>query len=160
VSTSETGNDPVAKLNVRRATIEDIDSLANLFDGYRMFYGQSSDLNAAGCFLAERLAERDSVLFLAEDTARSAAGFTQLYPSFSSVSMARTFILNDLFVAPACRKRGVAKRLLDAAAAHAKDASAIRLSLSTALDNNAAQSLYVSQGWELGQNFHVFHKRL
>jgi GNAT superfamily N-acetyltransferase len=46
----------------------------------------------------------------------AAAGFTQLYPSFSSGSMAPILILNDLFVAPEGRRHGIGTALLDAAA--------------------------------------------
>src|SRR5690554_7323702 len=69
------------------------------------------------------------MLFVAEVEGR-AVGFTQLYPTFSSVSMARTFVLNDLFVSPEARKSGVGRGLLSAAAHYAREVGAIRLSRS------------------------------
>ena len=44
-----------------------------------------------------------------------AIGFTQLYPSFSSLSLKSVWILNDLYVYEEYRKQGVGKMLLDAA---------------------------------------------
>ena len=84
-------------MKIVQATIENVKDLAPLFDGYRVFYKQPSDLEKATEFLTQRFQKNDSVIFMAFEGA-SALGFTQLYPSFSSVSMQRTYILNDLFV--------------------------------------------------------------
>ena len=127
-----------------------------LFDGYRRFYGQPSELDRVRAFLKERLARGDAVLLIAEADGR-ALGFTQLYPSFSSVSMAPIFILNDLFVVLEARRSGVARRLLEAAVRYGREAGAIRLSLSTAHTNTAAQALYASAGWERDEVFSVYH---
>ena len=84
---------------LRQATIHDLDTLAPLFDAYRQFYGQPADCARARDFLRERFHHHESVLLLALDDAGGGIGFTQLYPLFSSVRMARTYLLNDLFVA-------------------------------------------------------------
>lgn len=105
---------PVQPASVRQASSADLETLVSLFDGYRQFYGQPCELDRVREFLSERLTQGDSVLFIAEADGR-AVGFTQLYPSFSSVSMAPIFILNDLFVRPEARRSGVARRLLEAA---------------------------------------------
>jgi GNAT superfamily N-acetyltransferase len=139
-------------MNVRRAGLGDLDDLAPLFDGYRQFYGQRSDLAAARAFLAERLRRDESVIFIA--TADDMAlGFTQLYPSFSSVSVKRLWILNDLFVSPAARRGGVGRRLLERAREWAVETGAKGLTLTTALTNSAARSLYESCGWRLDDEF-------
>jgi ribosomal protein S18 acetylase RimI-like enzyme len=75
-------------------------------------------------------------------------GFTQLYPSFSSVSMKPIWVLNDLFVAGTARRRGIGARLLTAATDHASQTGAARLVLSTAVDNANAQALYERLGWQ------------
>jgi hypothetical protein len=98
-----------APVDVRRATLDDVDVLAPLFDGYRQFYRQAPDLERARQFLRERLLKHESTLFLARGAGAVPLGFTQLFPSFSSVSMARSFVLNDLFVAPEARRMGVAR---------------------------------------------------
>src|SRR6516164_182621 len=96
---------PVPMLSVRRATIADLDVVVPLFDAYRRFYRAAADLEGARRFLLDRFSHNQSVIFLAFD-GDIPIGFTQIYPSFSSVSMARIFILNDLFVSPEARSRG------------------------------------------------------
>lgn len=130
-----------------QVTPEQADLVAPLFDAYRMFYGQSSDLGGARHFLAERLQRRESVIFALVEGG-VALGFTQLYPSFSSVSMKPLWVLNDLFVAEAARQRGIGTRLLMAARNYAVQTGAARLVLSTAVENRTAQSLYERLGWQ------------
>jgi len=131
---------------IRRASAADLDALVPLFDAYRVFYGQPSDPRRARDFLAERLANGESVVLLAE-RGPSAVGFTQLYPIFSSVRTARTWLLNDLFVAEGARRGGVARALLDAAAAFARGQGAAGLVLETTRDNAPARALYRAAGW-------------
>src|SRR4030095_2507041 len=105
---------------VRRAGIPDLDQLVPLFDSYRQFYSMPSDPALARRFLADRISRNESVVLMAESSERAAVGFVQFYPSFSSVRVARTYILNDLFVAPDARRGGIASMLLKAAAEFAR----------------------------------------
>jgi GNAT superfamily N-acetyltransferase len=139
--------------------LADLNAVVTLFDGYRQFYGQPSDDMAARTFLPARFEHGQSVVLLAEVQGQ-AVGFTQLYPSFSSVSMARVFVLNDLFVAPKARRLGVGEALLTAASEHARQLGAVRLSLTTNVQNLPAQSLYASMGWERDQKFYAYHLAL
>jgi GNAT superfamily N-acetyltransferase len=141
---------------VRQATLADLDALAPLFDGYRQFYGRAADPVAARQFLLERFNHGESVIFMAHCDGVP-VGFTQLYPSFSSVSMARIFILNDLYVTEEGRRNGVASALISAAVAFAKTVGAVRLTLSTAVTNTPAQSLYGAMGWTKDEQFFVYH---
>jgi ribosomal protein S18 acetylase RimI-like enzyme len=145
---------------VRRATVADVDRIAPLFDAYRQFYGQAADLAVAREFLRERLEQDQSVIFLALRPDGSAAGFTQLYPSFSSASAKRIFILNDLFVDPITRRSGAGRALLQAAADFGRSAGAVRLTLSTAHTNTTAQSLYEATGWLRDEVFRSYHLAL
>lgn len=138
---------------IRQATVHDLDALVPLFDGYRQFYLQPSDLLRARTFLSERFAHHESLIFIACDAQGNGLGFTQLYPLFSSVRAARIYLLNDLFVASNARRRGVASALLTASADHARALGAASLSLSTAMDNTPAQALYESLGWRRDQGF-------
>lgn len=131
---------------IRRATTADLPALAPLFDAYRRFYGQPGDLARADAFLRERLQRDESVVLLAERDG-AAAGFTQLYPMFSSVRTARLWILNDLFVAEHARRAGLARALLDAAAAFARETGARGIMLETSQDNLPARALYRAAGW-------------
>lgn len=142
----------MSTIRIRQAALVDLDALSVLFDGYRQFYGRDSNLPAAKQFLSDRFNHAESVLFIAHDGSNP-VGFTQLYPSFSSVSLGRIFILNDLFVNELGRRKGVGTALLCAAVEYAKAVGAIRLALSTALTNTAAQTLYESEGWERDDDF-------
>ena len=144
-------------MTIRQATTDDLDLVVPLFDDYRQFYGRVSDLALARSFLAERLLHQQSVILLAFDVQQRAVGFTQLFPSFSSASAARIFILNDLFVVPEMRRRGFGSALLQEAAEFARAASAVRLQLSTAATNETAQAVYEREGWRRDQTFHVYH---
>jgi GNAT superfamily N-acetyltransferase len=141
-----------------RASVQQIDQIAPLFDGYRQFYGQPADLKAGHRFLLERLTRDESVIFLALE-GDLGLGFTQLFPSFSSVSMQRLWILNDLFVAPSARRRGVARGLLERAQQFARETQAKGLVLETAIDN-PAQHMYEALGWERDDQFYHYSLRV
>jgi len=143
-------------ITVRQAVLSDIEALVPLFDGYRQFYGRTSDLGAAREFLLARFNHGESVLFIAHES-NVPIGFAQLYPSFSSAALARTFVLNDIFVSEHVRRKGVGSLLLAAAVEFAKSLGAVRLSLSTATTNETAQSLYQSTGWQRDEQFLVYH---
>lgn len=142
--------------SVRQATAFDLDMVAPLFDAYRQFYAQPADLRLARRFLRERFAHHESVVLVAIADGGSAVGFVQLYPLFSSVRATRTYLLNDLFVAAPSRRRGIGEQLVAAATAFARANGAASLSLQTAADNRAAQSLYESMGWRRGDGFHEY----
>ena len=146
-------------MEICKAQLEQLDELSGLFDQYRVFYQQPSDMQAAKDFLRARLQQLDSVIFLAQHEDH-AAGFTQLYPSFSSVSMKPIWILNDLFVAPVYRRQGVATALMQRAIAFAKETNAIRLALATQVKNTSAQPLYESLGFSKDQDFYHYGLRL
>ena len=145
---------------VRQATVADLDAIVPLFDAYRQFYGQPPDTALARAFLLERFQHNQSVIFIAQEQDRSTIGFTQLYPSFSSARVKRIFILNDLFVVPAARRRRVGHLLLQAAADFGRTVGAARLTLSTALTNVSAQSLYEAAGWQRDTEFCTYNLSL
>ena len=70
--------------------------------------------------------------------------------------MARIFVLNDLFVAPQARQRGIGAALLQAAARYGRSVGAVRLALSTELTNTTAQSVYERMGWKRDAVFSVY----
>lgn len=143
-------------IKVRQAGIGDLEELVPLFDAYRQFYKRPTDRAAAREFLLQRFRHQQSVIFVAHDDARAAVGFTQLYPLFSSLTLARTFVLYDLFVSPGARRSGAARQLLRAAADYGRAIGAGALELSTAIDNLPAQALYESEGWERDTAFYVY----
>lgn len=147
-------------IEVRRSNPADAEALARLLDGYRQFYGQPADPERARRFIDERLAANDTILFLAFDDALGDGdplGFAQLIPGFSSVHTGLLWNLNDLYVDPSGRQRGVARALLAACVAHGEQTGAVGLHLETQSTNTVAQALYLEQGWEADEEFCVYH---
>lgn len=117
-------------MTIVQATINDLDALTELFDLYRQFYQQPSDLDGARTFLNDRLSNEESIVFLALDN-NEAIGFVQLYPSFSSVSMKRTWVLNDLYVKESGRGKGFGEALIRRAITFAVEVGAKGVLLET-----------------------------
>lgn len=133
-------------IEIVEAGKRDLEDVAQLFDAYRVFYRQPSDLPKARSFLTERFRRRDSAIFLARRHG-VAVGFVQLYPSWSSVRLRPIWIVNDLYVAPGARVAGIGRRLMNRARELAHASGAARLELTTERNNKAAQALYRGAGY-------------
>lgn len=133
-------------MQIKQATIEDIDELTKLFAEYRVFYKQEYEPEKSKEFLTKRFKNSDSVIFVAMENGNY-AGFTQLYPSFTSVGMKEIWILNDLYINVNYRNKGAAKKLIEKAIEFSKETNRKRIVLSTAFDNYSAQKLYEKQGF-------------
>ncbi|MEK5038486.1 GNAT family N-acetyltransferase [Sporosarcina sp. FSL K6-3457] len=142
-------------MTIVQATINDLDALTELFDLYRQFYQQPSDLDGARTFLNDRLSNEESIVFLALDN-NEAIGFVQLYPSFSSVSMKRTWVLNDLYVKESGRGKGFGEALIRRAITFAVEVGAKGVLLETGKDNITAQRLYEKIGFAKETNYFYF----
>ncbi|MBF4572591.1 GNAT family N-acetyltransferase [Herbiconiux sp. VKM Ac-1786] len=150
-------NDAVA-VEVRRASVADLDAVAPLFDAYRVFYGLPSDPAAARAWLDERMRTGTSTVLVAhrpdaDGRTGRLLGFSQLYPSFCSLELAPIVVLYDLFVTPDARGEGVATALLEAAREFGEASGAARLELSTAHTNVTAQRLYEALGWQPDEEY-------
>ena len=146
---------------VKQASIENIEEIAKLFNEYRMFYKQDSNINGAKDFLFDRFEHFESIIFIAiEEKSNEIVGFTQLYPSFSSVAMKRSYILNDLYVKGNCRKNGIGKLLLDKAKSYAIMTNAKGIGLSTAIDNEIAQNLYEKNGYKKNEEYYQYYMNI
>ena len=143
----------------RKASIDDLLPLAMLFDTYRQFYQQTPDLALAKAFIAARLNNQDSVIFVAETSDKKLIGFCQIYPSFCSVAAAKIGVLYDLYVNESARKTGAGTVLMLAAHEYAANNGLARLDLSTAKNNHAAQALYESLGWVRDEVFYAYSKQ-
>lgn len=133
-------------ITIRKGTINDLDQIAILFDEYRQFYAQKSDLEKGKVFLKDRISNNESIIFVAEKEDQL-IGFIQLYPTFSSVSLMPDIIMNDLYVFPKERKQGIGKALLDTAKQFVIDNGYKGIWIETANDN-PARFLYESLSWE------------
>ncbi|MEH6630468.1 MAG: GNAT family N-acetyltransferase [Halopseudomonas aestusnigri] len=135
-------------MDIIQADTQSIHKVAESFDLYRQFYGQEGDYKACEAFLLQRQNNSESVVFYAQNSEEDILGFTQLYPTFSSVSLRRDLVLNDLFVHEKARGQGVARMLLSAARDHARKTNSKGILLETDIINTKAQALYESFGFE------------
>lgn len=140
---------------VRRAGLSDLDEAARLFQGYLAFYEKNVPAASSRDFIEARLRNGDSRIFLASVDGLP-GGFMQLYPSFASLSLAPSWILNDLFVDPSARGRGVGEALMEAARSLAVNTGAVEIFLQTAKDNDTARRLYERLGYQRDDQFLVF----
>lgn len=144
---------------LEQAKKQDAELVAPLFNDYRVCYGQQPDPAGALQFIQDRLKAEESVIFIAvkdEGGTRQAGGFAQLYPSFSSVTMQRLWVLNDLYVAEHLRGQALGKLLLAGVREFALSTGSKGLTLTTMTDNIRAQRLYESQGYVRDEEFYTY----
>lgn len=133
-------------MNIVRAEERHVPEIGRLFDLYRQFYKCDADLESATHFIRDRLANDESVIFVAEE-GDSLRGFTQLYASFCSVELMKIFILYDLYVDSEVRNGGVGAQLMNTATEFARANGAGRLDLLTENNNFPGQHLYEKLGY-------------
>jgi ribosomal protein S18 acetylase RimI-like enzyme len=143
-------------LHALRADASHLDLIAPLFDAYRVFYRQPSNLAQSRAFIAERIARDESVIFLAQDATGEALGFVQLFPTFSSIDAHRTWLLGDLFTTANARGRGVGTLLMNTARSFAVLSGGKGMVLETATDNFNAQRLYESLGYVRDSGYYTY----
>ena len=131
----------MVQIEIKQARRENLQQLAVIFDNYRNFSGQPSDIASGSLFLEERMKKKESIVFIALiDT--QIVGFVQLYPLFTSVGMKRLWLLNDLYVDEKMRGKGVAKKIIERCKILVKRTNAKGLFLQTQNTNTKAQELY------------------
>ncbi len=142
-------------MRIVQATLEHLDLIAPLFVKYREFYGELPYPDSSRAFLEKRLRRKESTIYLAlpDDDDNKLLGFCQLYPSFSSLSLKRVWILNDIYVAEDARRQLVADHLIRTAKKMAKETQAVRLRVSTSASNEVAQKTYESIGFHQDTEF-------
>ncbi|SEJ92411.1 MULTISPECIES: GNAT family N-acetyltransferase [unclassified Pseudomonas] len=142
-------------MRIVQATLEHLDLLTPLFVKYREFYGELPFPDSSRAFLEKRLRREESVIYLAlhdEDDSKL-LGFCQLYPSYSSLSLKRVWILNDIYVAEDARRQLVADHLIQKAKKMARETQAVRMRVSTSANNDVAQKVYESIGFREDTQF-------
>lgn len=85
-----------------------------------MFYKKDSYVEAYKQFIEARSNQNESIIFVAEEN-DIVFGFVKLYPVFSTVSLQRAYILNDLFVQSIHRSNGAGKKLIEKSFEYAKE---------------------------------------
>lgn len=144
-------------MQIVRAGIKELAGLVPLFDAYRTFYGQASDEEGAAAFLRERIQKEESVIFMVYRE-NEAAGFIQLYPTFTSIGMQRVYVLNDLFVHVSRRQEGAGRALMETAFQFCQSKGAKFVTLQTAKENNTAKALYERMGMKKDEEYDCYTK--
>ena len=134
---------------IRKASLQDLDQLTNLFDQYIVFYKNPSNIEKHKAYLKERIENNEATIFLAfdENNPEKAIGFTLIYVTFSSLALNKILILNDLYVDSNVRKNGVGEKLILKAVDLAKELGSNLIRLRTAKSNTVAQGLYNKMGF-------------
>jgi GNAT superfamily N-acetyltransferase len=132
---------------VRPAEPEDRPQLIALIKGYFAFYRTPFPAGSRVETFVDRL-QKDpglGVQLVAEAEGRL-KGFASLYACLDTLIADRILVMNDLFVDPSSRDRGVGAALFDASLAYATAQGYARLDWVTAADNHGAQRFYERHG--------------
>ena len=137
--------------------MDDLAAIVNMIKKYRKFYKvENQNEEEIEQFVKTRLKNAQSKIFLATDETDKVVGFTQLYPSYSTVSLKPQWILNDFFVEVAYRHKGYGQALMSFVKEYFRD-MAKGFILVTDIDNFTAKSFYEQNGWKTGEHdFYTF----
>lgn len=127
-------------------TPSEIEALAEIFDEYRVHYGEASDVSRSAGWLAENLGTSRLRAFVAADD-DELLGFAITTDIPASLSLAHFWQIRDMYVLPRHRRTGVGRALLASVRAAAVASGAVRLVLQTEEDNDAALRLYTDRGY-------------
>ncbi len=140
----------------RKAVLADLDELNKLFNQYLIFYRKKIRLEKSRQFLMKRMENKESEIFVAEFNKKRLIGFEQLYPTFSSLNLKSSWVLNDLFIYPDFRGLDISKKLIDVAKSLCRETNAAGLFLETEKNNDIANRLYKKEKFGL-EDHHNFY---
>jgi ribosomal protein S18 acetylase RimI-like enzyme len=121
--------------------------VAALFDEYRAHYGQPPSPQVTQDWLHGQLAGYRMTIAAAIH-AGQACGFITATVTPASLMLGTAWSIRDLYVAPQCRRSGIARALLQHVVGHARAAGAYRVSLQTEAGNTPALRLYTAAGFQ------------
>ena len=122
----------------------DLPELLTLMRGYCDFYEVAPSDEALMAMSRALIADpaREGLQLIARDEQGTAIGFATIFWSWSTTRAARIGVMNDLYVAPSGRGRGVAEQLIEACVERVRSRGGALLSWQTAPDNHRAQAVY------------------
>jgi GNAT superfamily N-acetyltransferase len=137
------------ELRIEPISEPQLGALLPMIAAYQRFYeAEEIDEGRNRAFFSRFIAPSDDGMLIGAWRDGELAGYACLYWSFTSLIPAETVLMNDLFVDPASRGRGLGRALIEASATIARERSAQRLEWATAPSNATAQRLYDSTGAE------------
>ncbi len=144
-------------MKIIQATLEHLDDIVPLFEAYRVWYKKPANELKTRQFLTERILKHESIIFLIYTEGGLPAGFTQLYPTFSSIRLGRLWLLNDLFVVPEARGKGFSIALIEHVKHMANKMGAAGVTLQTDTTNDIGNKLYPKTGFELENKHYNYY---
>lgn len=134
-------------VEIAKVTHVDLSALLPLMRAYCEFY-ETDPRDDRLVALSRALLDDpgEGVQYLARDADGAAIGFATVFWSWSTTEATRIGIMNDLYVAPEHRGRGVGRALIEACRGACRKRGVGRLVWETAPDNEVAQRLYDSTG--------------
>jgi GNAT superfamily N-acetyltransferase len=142
--------------HIEIATLDHLDEFAELFNSYRVFYRQESNVEIGKAFLKDRISNNETTTFLIKADGKF-VGFAQLYPLYHYKALQRQWLLSDLFVAPDFRGRGLSRDLIDRCKQFCDETDACGLLLETEKTNEIGNILYPKCGFELDQDHNYYN---
>ncbi len=146
-------------MNIFIASEKDIDRVSELFNLYRIFYGQEDNYEASRKFITENFKYHRSEVFVLEEQDKFLA-FIQLYTSYCPIALESYKILSDLYVRQSHRRKGLALAIMQHVIDYYKEKGVQRLTLETAIDNVPGQTLYRKLGYQKEVDFFTYHRLL
>lgn len=144
-------------MQIKECEIKDLERLSVIFDNYRQRYKQASAVDKIRAYLAERLENKQTKIYLAQDELGEINGFSLLYPSFSSIGLAKIWVLNDFFVCSGQNKKLVADSLMQKSLDLCSETGAIRLEVTTRKENHRLHRLYKDFGFERDYKYDYYY---
>jgi GNAT superfamily N-acetyltransferase len=137
------------EIEIAPVAAAELDELVPMIGAYQRFYEvEDVDAERNRAFFRRFLAPSEDGMLLGARDSGKLVGYACLYWHFDSLGAAESVLMNDLFVDPEVRGRGVGRALIEASAAVARERGAAHLDWATAPDNHTAQRLYDSTGAE------------
>jgi GNAT superfamily N-acetyltransferase len=140
-------------MQIETVTAQTFERVLPLIADYQRFYKAEPDQARNRDHFGRLLDDHDTgIQFVALDEASRALGFATLYFPLGSVRPGVACLMNDLFVVPEMRGRGIGRALIAHCLSYAKARGFSGIHWQTALDNHTAQRLYDSlpttrSGW-------------
>ena len=135
-------------VEIRPARVDEIEEMLPLIRAYCEFYGsEPNDEGLRAMFRTLITEPSQGAVFIARDDGR-AVGFAALDWKWSSLKAARIGYLEDLFVDPEARGRGIGDALIEICAERCRELRMPAMQWQTAPDNLRAQQVYNRTGAE------------